>query len=181
MGVGAGVRPGLDEAAGEGDAPPFTGVGTLDPPPQPTTVNAVADIAAPPSLRKARRDSGAARPVSVELTWLDILSPRRFTGGQAAEEVPMTIPMNDQDITSALDDLPGWERQENAIHKRFQFADHIEAMGFVVRVGLAAEKLDHHPDLRIVYNRVEIELSSHDAGGVTERDFRLARQVEQYR
>jgi 4a-hydroxytetrahydrobiopterin dehydratase len=53
-------------------------------------------------------------------------------------------------------------------------------MGFVTRVAMAAEVLDHHPDLRIVYNTVDIVLSSHDAGGVTDRDFALAKKIDEY-
>ena len=83
-----------------------------------------------------------------------------------------------EQISAALASLNGWTAGENVIQKTFTFADHIAAMGFVVRVGMAAEVMDHHPDLRIVYNRVEIALSSHDAGGVTDRDFALAQRIE---
>ena len=64
------------------------------------------------------------------------------------------------------------------MRKTFTFADHITAMGFVVRLGMAAEVMDHHPDLHMVYNRVELTLNSHDAGGVTERDVDLARKAD---
>jgi 4a-hydroxytetrahydrobiopterin dehydratase len=90
--------------------------------------------------------------------------------------------MSEAEIAAALGEYPSWSSTgEGAIRAEFRFADHIEAMGFVNRVALAAEKMDHHPDLRIVYNRVEITLSSHDANGVTDRDFRLARAIEKYR
>jgi 4a-hydroxytetrahydrobiopterin dehydratase len=62
----------------------------------------------------------------------------------------------------------------------FTLADHIEAMGFVNRAALAAEKMDHHPELTIVYNRVSISLSTHDAGGVTQKDIDLAHAIERY-
>ncbi len=77
-------------------------------------------------------------------------------------------------VKAALADLPGWTAGEDVITRTFTFTNHITAMGFVVRVAMAAEVMDHHPDLRIVYNRVEIRLNSHDAGGVTERDTALA-------
>lgn len=93
----------------------------------------------------------------------------------------MADPMTDDEVRAGLAEFPSWEASDKSIHAEFRFSDHIEAMGFVNRVALAAEKLDHHPDLRIVYNRVEIVLSSHDAGGVTARDFRLARAIERYR
>lgn len=84
-------------------------------------------------------------------------------------------------IDAALAGLPGWTTTDGTdISRTFSFADHIAAMGFVVRVAMAAEVMDHHPDLRIVYNRVEIHLSSHDAGGVTDRDLRLAAKIDAY-
>ena len=89
--------------------------------------------------------------------------------------------MNSNEIAAALESLPGWAADATAaIAKTFTFGDHVVAMGFVNRVALVAEAMDHHPDLRIVYNRVEIRLNSHDAQGVTERDIRLAEKIERY-
>jgi len=90
--------------------------------------------------------------------------PRRFTFGEVA---------------TALADAPGWKAGDDQIVREFTLAGHIEAVGFVVRVAMAAEVMDHHPDLRIVYNRVEIRLSSHDAGGVTGRDIALAKRINE--
>ncbi len=81
------------------------------------------------------------------------------------------------EIAAALEAVEGWEVGDDQISRAFSFAGHIEAVGFVVRVAMAAEVMDHHPDLRIVYNRVEIRLSSHDAGGVTGRDIALAKRI----
>ena len=67
-----------------------------------------------------------------------------------------------------------------SLRKSYTFADHITAMGFVNRVALCAEAMDHHPDLRIVYNKVDIILSTHDAGGVTANDLELAHKIEKY-
>ncbi|MGE5596691.1 MAG: 4a-hydroxytetrahydrobiopterin dehydratase [Hyphomicrobiales bacterium] len=80
-------------------------------------------------------------------------------------------------IQDALGQLPGWSAEGDALARTFRFKDHVEAMGFVVRVAMAAEVMNHHPDLRIVYNTVDLKLSSHDAGGVTERDVELAKKV----
>jgi len=82
-------------------------------------------------------------------------------------------------VAEAVAGLAGWTAGEDVISKSFAFADHIAAMGFVVRVGMAAEVMNHHPDLRIVYNRVHIQLSSHDAGGVTDRDVALAKRIDE--
>jgi 4a-hydroxytetrahydrobiopterin dehydratase len=78
---------------------------------------------------------------------------------------------------AALARLTGWEKVDggrDAIRKTFRFVDFNQAFGFMARVALAAEKLDHHPEWFNVYNRVEVTLATHDAGGVTELDVTLA-------
>jgi 4a-hydroxytetrahydrobiopterin dehydratase len=82
-------------------------------------------------------------------------------------------------IQEELASLAGWQAGDDCLTRTFKFADHITAFGFVTRVAMAAEVMDHHPDLRIVYNSVDIKLNSHDAGGVTERDVRLARRINE--
>ena len=88
--------------------------------------------------------------------------------------------LSDQGVTAALAGLPGWSRVDgrSAIAKKFQFADFSEAWGFMCRVALAAEKQDHHPEWCNVWNRVEITLSTHDAGGLSARDAKLAATIE---
>jgi 4a-hydroxytetrahydrobiopterin dehydratase len=80
----------------------------------------------------------------------------------------------------ALDSIPGWSETigRDAIAKTFRFADFSEAFGFMTRAALVAEKHDHHPEWFNVYNRVEVVLSTHDAGGLTERDVALARAMD---
>lgn len=82
---------------------------------------------------------------------------------------------------AALAGLPGWNEVDgrDAIAKSFKFADFNAAFGFMSRVALMAEKLDHHPEWFNVYNKVDVTLSTHDAGGVTERDVTLARFIDQ--
>ena len=77
---------------------------------------------------------------------------------------------------TALAKLAGWSEVEgrDAISRKFTFEDFNEAFGFMARAALVAEKLDHHPEWFNVYNRVEVTLATHDAGGVTERDVKLA-------
>ena len=77
-------------------------------------------------------------------------------------------------------ELPGWSLIEgrDAIRRRFQFRDFAEAWGFMSRVALLAEKQDHHPEWSNVWNRVDIVLTTHDAGGVSERDVALARAID---
>ena len=81
---------------------------------------------------------------------------------------------------SALAKLDAWSEIEDrdAISKKFAFKDFNEAFGFMARVALIAEKLDHHPEWFNVYNRVEVTLATHDAGGVTERDVKLAEAMD---
>jgi 4a-hydroxytetrahydrobiopterin dehydratase len=83
-------------------------------------------------------------------------------------------------VVTRAAEFPGWSAEGDTIRKTFKFPDHITAMGFVNRVAMCAEVLDHHPDLRIVYGTVDIVLSTHDAGGVTDMDFKLAAKIEQY-
>lgn len=77
--------------------------------------------------------------------------------------------------------LKGWEFVEGraAIHKRFVFSDFSTAFAWMTRVALMAEKLDHHPEWSNVYKRVAVVLTTHDAGGLTELDFRLARFMDE--
>ncbi len=85
-----------------------------------------------------------------------------------------------EERAAALKSLPGWREAEgrDAIRKEFRFGNFAEAFGFMARVALAAEKMDHHPDWSNVYDRVDIELSSHDIGGVSERDITLAATID---
>jgi 4a-hydroxytetrahydrobiopterin dehydratase len=81
---------------------------------------------------------------------------------------------------TALGKLSGWSEVDgrDAISRTFKFADFNEAFGFMARAALIAEKLDHHPEWFNVYNKVEVTLSTHDAGGVTERDVKLAEAMD---
>ena len=94
----------------------------------------------------------------------------------------MAEPLKGTARAEALAGLAGWRELagRDAIAKSFTFADFNQAFGFMSRVALAAEKMDHHPEWSNVWNRVEITLSSHDAGGVTQRDVRLAQAIEAY-
>ena len=82
----------------------------------------------------------------------------------------------------ALAELKGWSevKGRDAISKKFVFADFNEAFGFMARAALMAEKLDHHPEWFNVYKTVDVTLSTHDAGGVTELDIRLAEAMDKF-
>lgn len=88
--------------------------------------------------------------------------------------------LSDADRDVLLAELPAWHLREDglAIARTLEFADFNEAFGFMTRVALHADKVDHHPEWFNVYNRVEITLTTHDAGGLSSRDAEMARFVE---
>ena len=85
--------------------------------------------------------------------------------------------LTEEQVISALTELGGWERHKDrsALIRTFTFKDFNEAFGFMARVALHAEVLNHHPEWFNVWNKVEVTLSTHDAGGLTEKDVTLAR------
>jgi len=94
----------------------------------------------------------------------------------------MTKKLEGEGRKQALQALKDWRELPNrdAIQKKFVFKDFNEAFGFMSRVALAAEKMDHHPEWFNVYKTVEVTLSTHDAGGLTEKDVMLARTMDQF-
>ncbi len=90
----------------------------------------------------------------------------------------MVEKLDDAAITAALADVPGWTRNGDGIERRYAFKDFTAAFGFMARVALLAEKADHHPEWSNVYNKVDIRLTTHDAGGLSARDFALARAID---
>lgn len=85
-------------------------------------------------------------------------------------------PYDESAVQAALARLPGWQldAQRAALRRQFVFADFVEAFGFMTRVALLAERMNHHPEWCNVYNRVDVVLTTHDAGGVTDLDVDLA-------
>lgn len=83
-----------------------------------------------------------------------------------------------EDVESRLGQLPGWSAEDDSIVKEFRFEGFRDAIAFVVRLGMAAEVANHHPDLDIRYNRVRVTLSTHSEGGITEKDFALAAEAD---
>lgn len=83
------------------------------------------------------------------------------------------------EIASRLAERPAWEHRGDRIARRFQFGSFAEAFGWMTSVAIVADKLDHHPEWRNVYSRVEVELTTHDAGGLSESDFELARAMDE--
>ena len=92
----------------------------------------------------------------------------------------MAAPLSSEARAAALAKLPAWSPVEgrDAITRTFTFADFNQAFGFMTRAALIAEKMDHHPEWFNVYKNVEVTLSTHDAGGVTELDIKLATEMD---
>ena len=84
-----------------------------------------------------------------------------------------------KEIEQRLRSLPGWEYKDNAIQKLFRFKEFMEGIHFINQVAGTAEAMDHHPDITINYVRITFVCTSHDSGGVTERDLKLAHAIEE--
>lgn len=85
---------------------------------------------------------------------------------------------NEQEAQSRLQDLPDWNFNNNGIEKTYLFKDFVQAFGFMTQVAILAEKANHHPEWFNVYNKVEVRLSTHDYGGLTDMDLDLAKKME---
>ena len=90
----------------------------------------------------------------------------------------MTAKLDTAAIASAMPGVPGWTLKGDGIERQYKFADSALAFAFMARVALLAEKADHHPEWSNVYNKVNIRLTTHDAGGLSVRDFALARAID---
>jgi 4a-hydroxytetrahydrobiopterin dehydratase len=86
--------------------------------------------------------------------------------------------LDDAAVAAALEKIPGWQRDGDHLRRDFKFSDFKEAWGFMSRVALCAEAMNHHPEWSNVYNTVSIGLSTHDAGGLTELDVKLAAAID---
>lgn len=85
--------------------------------------------------------------------------------------------LTDDQVRARLDEVPGWDFAGSQLHRQLVFGDFSEAFGFMARVALIAEKLNHHPEWSNVWNRVSIAITSHDQGGVTDTCFDFAARV----
>lgn len=81
-------------------------------------------------------------------------------------------------IQQELETLDGWELADEKLHKEFEFDDFVSAFGFLAKIALHAERANHHPEIKNVYNQVTIDLTTHDAGGISDRDVQMARTID---
>ena len=82
-------------------------------------------------------------------------------------------------LNEAVAKLAGWSLRDGKLHREFRFADFVHAFGFMTRVALVAEAMDHHPEWSNVYSRVVVDLTTHDAGGITASDLALAQRMNE--
>ena len=87
--------------------------------------------------------------------------------------------LSESELAAALAELPGWSIEAGKLHRELSFASFVEAFGFMSSAALVAERLDHHPEWFNVYNRVVVDLTTHDAGGLTSLDLQLARRMNE--
>ena len=92
--------------------------------------------------------------------------------------MPLSPKFSDAEVLGHRGSVPKWDLREGKLHREFTFADFSAAFAFMARVALAAEKANHHPDWSNSWNRVVIDLSSHDVKGLSSRDFDLARAID---
>ncbi|MGA7937287.1 MAG: 4a-hydroxytetrahydrobiopterin dehydratase [Kovacikia sp.] len=114
-----------------------------------------------------------------------VASPPNFSAARSpiyliSEGSPMSTPrLSDEALKAALSQLQGWSLKDGKLHRQFQFGSFVEAFGFMSSVALVAESADHHPEWFNVYNRVTIDLTTHDSGGITQKDIDLARRANE--
>ena len=90
----------------------------------------------------------------------------------------MSKKLDETALREALAELPGWSLEAGKLHREYRFPDFVTAFGFMSSVALVAEAMNHHPEWQNVYNRVVVDLTTHDAGGITEKDLALARRMD---
>lgn len=89
----------------------------------------------------------------------------------------MAEKLSDNEIVDGLANVDGWALDEGKLQREFRFADFVQAFGFMASTALAAEKMNHHPEWCNVYNKVTVHLTTHEAGGITNLDFKLAARM----
>jgi 4a-hydroxytetrahydrobiopterin dehydratase len=101
-----------------------------------------------------------------------------YVSGSPHAKPGMATKLSDIEVQRALGARSGWTRRGNAITRTFEFPTFPDAIAFVDRIAVEAEKMDHHPDIDIRYTKVTCSLSTHSAGGITQKDFKLAEEID---
>ena len=112
------------------------------------------------------------------LAWCRTRSPHQVTSGLAACTIePMSTKLSESEIRSALRELSGWTILDGKLHREYEFADFVHAFGFMTSAAIVAQSIGHHPEWLNVYNRLTVDLTTHDAGGISAKDFELATKL----
>lgn len=142
----------------------------------------------PPTLRQRLSLSRLLRVAVVlglALVSLIAFSPLRSSAALQnpaaliAQDPAMPAKLSPNELDAALSELGTWNIQNEKLHRQFQFNSFVEAFGFMSSVALVAESMGHHPEWFNVYNRVTVDLTTHDAGGITDKDVELARRMNE--
>jgi 4a-hydroxytetrahydrobiopterin dehydratase len=107
-----------------------------------------------------------------------LFNTRDGTEGEGCATMLDMTKLTDSEIKAALRDLPGWSLDKGKLHRDYKFADFIHAFGFMTTAALGIEKMNHHPEWFNVYNRVTVDLSTHDSNGITSKDVTLAKLLD---
>jgi 4a-hydroxytetrahydrobiopterin dehydratase len=94
--------------------------------------------------------------------------------------MPAPKKLDESDLRSALTGLPGWTVAQAKLHREYKFTDFVHAFGFMATSAIAIEKMNHHPEWFNVYNKVVVDLTTHDAGGISVKDVELAKLLDTF-
>ena len=94
--------------------------------------------------------------------------------------MPAPKKLDESELRSAVTSLPGWTLVQGKLHREYKFADFVHAFGFMATSAIAIEKMNHHPEWFNVYNKVVVDLSTHDAGGISAKDVKLAKLLDTF-
>src|SRR5215813_12051575 len=94
--------------------------------------------------------------------------------------MPRVPKLSEAELQAALAGLPAWSIKDGKLHREYKFGDFVHAFGFMATSAIAIERMNHHPEWFNVYNRVVVDLTTHDAGGISARDFKLAALLDSF-
>lgn len=119
-------------------------------------------------------------PVAFAHSLMSLPTVQAYQSSSLLQVTAMSAPvLSANELDTAIAQLDGWNIENGKLHRQFQFASFVEAFGFMSSVALVAESMGHHPEWFNVYNRVTIDLTTHDAGGITQKDVDLAKKANQ--
>lgn len=123
---------------------------------------------------------GLFTPIAPAQSQVQLMAQSPTVAQSSTESTPMaSTPLSTDALNAALGELPGWSIESGKLHRQFRFNSFVEAFGFMSSAALVAESMGHHPEWFNVYNRVTVDLTTHDAGGITDKDIALAKKMNE--